>query len=271
MTNEEETLKQLNRSGFPFQLRIEQEIQSTKSQHRWQVATREHPWPKSNHDSSGFIDLVLRHEEFKGDRLVIECKRIKGDDARQLQWLFLLPDDPTITETKRVSCLEVKGGPPTKADHRGWRDHRIWEDLQVDPPSYQSEFCVLSGDDPKRQPILESLCANLLESLDGLAGEEINIGRSQKLKTDPIFIFPAVVKNTKITVYQFKENDVKITDGTLDLSAVTLTDVPFIRFRKSLVTNFPEGKFRDLKKANMARERTVFILVLLLTEWVISA
>jgi len=71
MIDEEETLKQLNRSGFPFQLRIEQDIQSTKTEHHWEVATREHLWPESNDDSSsGFIDLVLRHEEFKSDRLV---------------------------------------------------------------------------------------------------------------------------------------------------------------------------------------------------------
>jgi len=99
-----------------------------------------------------------------------------------------------------------------------------------------------------------------LESLDGLAGEEINIGRSQKLKTGPIFIFPAVVTNARITVCKFKASDVKITDGTLDPSTVTLSDVPFIRFRKSLVTTFPKGKFRDLKEANTARERTVFII-----------
>ena len=179
MTDEEETLKQLNRSGFPFQLRIEQDIKSTNTEHHWEVATREHPWPESNDDSSsGFIDLVLRHKEFKSDRLVLECKRVKSDDARQLQWLFLLPTDQTVTETNTVSCLEVKGGPPTRAEHGGWRDQRIWEDIQVEPQSYQAEFCVLSGDDQKRQPILESLCAHLLESLDGLAGEEINIGRS---------------------------------------------------------------------------------------------
>ena len=261
MTDEEETLKQLNRSGFPFQLRIEQEIQSTNSEHHWQVATREHPWPESNDDSSsGFIDLVLRHDVFKSDRLVIGCKRVKADDARQLQCLFLLPYDSTVAETKTVSCLEVKGGPPTKTEHGGWRDFRIWEDIQVEPQSYQSEFCVLSGDDSKRQPILESLCAHLLESCNGLAGEEINIGKSQKLETNPTLIFPAVVTNAKITVCQFKPSDVKITDGTLDLNTVTPIDVPFIRFRKSLVTTFPKGKFRDLKAANKARERTVFII-----------
>jgi hypothetical protein len=32
MANEEKTFKQFNRSGFPFQLRIEHEIESAKTQ-----------------------------------------------------------------------------------------------------------------------------------------------------------------------------------------------------------------------------------------------
>lgn len=93
-----------------------------------------------------------------------------------------------------------------------------------------------------------------------MAGEEINIGRSLKRETRPILIFPAVVTNARITVCKFRAGDVNITDGTLDPSTVTLSDVHFIRFRKSLVTTFPEGKFRDLRAANKARERTVFII-----------
>jgi hypothetical protein len=114
MPNEEETLKQLNRSWFPFQLRIEHEIQSTRTQHNWEVATREHPWQNPESVSSGFIDLVLHRDDFLGDRLFIECDRIKGDDCRQLQWLFMLPD-PNSSETHKLSCLEVFGFPPTRA------------------------------------------------------------------------------------------------------------------------------------------------------------
>jgi hypothetical protein len=187
MVDPEETIKQLNRSGFPFQLRIEHEIQSTTTQHHWEIASREHPWQTP--ESSGFIDLVLSNKQFPADRLVIECKRVKGDDPRQLQWLFLLPY-PNPIETRKLSCLEVMAGPPTKAFHLGWRDHRIWEDLLVRPLSFQSDFCILSGDEPKRQPLLESLCAEALGAVDGLAGEEVNIGRSQKSETPPLFFSP---------------------------------------------------------------------------------
>jgi hypothetical protein len=36
--------------------------------------------------------------------------------------------------------------------------------------------------------------------------------------------------------------------------------VPFIRFRKSLATDFPEGIQVKLESANKARERTLFIV-----------
>lgn len=259
MTTNEETIKQLNRSGFPFQLRVEHEIRATQSQHGWEVASREHPWRSLDHESSGFIDLALRHEFARTDRLVIECKRIKSDDSRQLQWLFLLPDQE-LTPTRGASCLELAGCFDQVSGLTEWNEFRLWDNAQVLPASLESEFCVLSGDDPKRQPILEALCAEVLESIEGLAQEEVRIAQTGGSRGVLRFLFPAIVTNANLTVCQFKSSDVKITDGTLDLNTVKLHDVPFIRFRKSLATEFPKGKFDTLKDAYRARERTVFIV-----------
>jgi hypothetical protein len=51
MTKPDEALQQTARSGFPFQLRVEEEIRSTHKAHGWSVASREHPWvhPESRH------------------------------------------------------------------------------------------------------------------------------------------------------------------------------------------------------------------------------
>jgi hypothetical protein len=94
--------------------------------------------------------------------------------------------------------------------------------------------------------------------MDGRVKKLILAGHKTRNAAVPHFL--AVVTNARITVCKFKAGDVKITDGTLDPSTVRLSDVHFIRFRKSLVTNFPEGQFRDLNEANKARERTVFII-----------
>ena len=59
MAKHEEILKQLNKSGYPFQLRVEQEVVATYQDHGWLLAGREQPWSTPD-GGSGFIDIVLR-------------------------------------------------------------------------------------------------------------------------------------------------------------------------------------------------------------------
>jgi hypothetical protein len=56
MAAAEEIIKQLNRSGYPFQLRVEQEVVATFQEHGWLVASREQPWSTED-GTSGFIDM----------------------------------------------------------------------------------------------------------------------------------------------------------------------------------------------------------------------
>jgi hypothetical protein len=119
--NQEEIFKQVARSGFPFQLKVEDEIRSTFDKHRWSVESREHPWVHPELGSSGFIDIVLKHEHYSTCRLILECKRIKADDARQLRWIFLLPDSE-MKQTELATCLEVLGQANRKTDPPTWND-----------------------------------------------------------------------------------------------------------------------------------------------------
>lgn len=215
----------------------------------------------ADNSSSGFIDIVLKHNQFSTFRLVIECKRIKADDARQLRWVFLLPDKES-EPTWLASCFEVEGrGGKGKTDEHEWNDLRLWDNVRLTPASLQSEFCILTSDDQRRQPILESLATDVLESIEGLAEEEVNIEKSLGQPTHTrLFIFPAIVTNAEIAVCRFDLANITITDGMLDTSHVEISTVPFIRFRKSLATDFPQGGFYYLEAANRARERTVFIV-----------
>lgn len=165
MSNQDETLKHIWKSGFPFQLRVEDEIKTTHSTHHWSIATREHPWTNKETESSGFIDLVLQHDDFVTYKMVIECKRVKSDDRRQLQWLFLVPEKEK-KETQLASCFEVGGTTTfsakiggTDLGETGWDHVQIWDKINVLPQSFESSICVLPSDDSKRQTILEGrLC-----------------------------------------------------------------------------------------------------------------
>ena len=283
MANQDETLKHIWKSGFPFQLRVEDEVRSTHSTHNWSIATREHPWANKETESSGFIDLVLRHDQFVTYRMVLECKRVKADDQRQLKWLFLVPEGEK-QEKQLASCLEV-GGTSTitaktggaNAGQKEWDHVRIWENVNILPKSFESSICVLPSDDSKSQPILERLASAVIDSVEGLGEEEILIHQSQSHVGRLLaFLFPIIVTNAEIAICSFDPSKVSLLDGTLDVSAATITTVPFIRFRKSLVTTFPEGTFSNLKEANEARELTVFVvnattLPSLLKDWKMSA
>ena len=237
MAKHEEILKQLNKSGYPFQLRVEQEVVATYQDHGWLLAGREQPWSTPD-GGSGFIDIVLAHNHFTTYRLVLECKRIKGDDQRQLNWIFLLPGGTSRTTSS--SCLEVEGNGDRTSSPPAWNDMRIWEDVRVSPESYQAEFCVLPSDEQRKSPILESLAVECLRSVSGLANEEVNVmskGYAQYLR---LFITPVIVTNADLAVCRFDPNSIKIEDGTLDASNTEIEIVPFIRFRKSLATAMPQ-------------------------------
>lgn len=283
MTNQDETLKHIWKSGFPFQLRVEDEVRNTHSTHGWSIATREHPWTNAENESSGFIDLVLQQDQFVTYRMVMECKRVKADDKRQLQWVFLIPEKEQ-QETQMASCLEVGGtttattsiGGPNPGTEK-WDHVQLWENVNVLPKSFESSICVLPSDDSKRQPILEGLASGVIDSVEGLGQEEINIHRSgSHLSPLLAFLFPIIVTNAEISICSFDPRNVSIVDGTLEASAAVITNVPFIRFRKSLATTFPKGTFSNLKEANEARELTVFVvnaiaLPSLLKDWKMSS
>jgi hypothetical protein len=74
-----------------------------------------------------------------------------------------------------------------------------------------------------------------------------------------MFIFPAIVTNAELAICRFEPDQVSLADGTLQ-NPDEISKVPFIRFRKSLGTDFPSGAFNDLAAATRARQRTVFIV-----------
>jgi hypothetical protein len=259
MTIQVDILKQLNRSGYPFQLRIECEVQSTQHEHGWSVASREHPWTSIDTKSSGFIDIVLTHKDSSTFPLVLECKRIKADDGRQLNWLFLLPNKAS-KPTSLTSCLQVEARINQSDQNPQWEDVRIWDDVSLNPESLEAGFCVLPSDEQRKSPILESLATEVLQSIEGLAHEELGIERSKGGQHSRLFIFPAIVTNANITVCRFNPELIKIKDGTLDTCNAEIETLPFIRFRKSMATAFPQGPVKDLRAANRARQRTVFVV-----------
>lgn len=261
--------KQLSVSGFPFQLRVENEILLTELRHKWSVTTREHAWENPDATNAGFIDLALQQTNISTLRLVIECKRQRSNDASQLHWYFLLPQAEAI-QKDTVRCLSLEAWLAFRPSQH-WEIIRVWDDVRITPFSYESQFCVMNSDE-KRRPILESLCRELLDSVDGLAEEEVKIAQRQSSHLRAFYI-PVVVTNAQLAVCKFDPVSISLADGIIPQDKCEIEVVPFIRFRKSLVNTFPkDDAASNLRQANQSRERTVFVvnsehLVDFLTGW----
>ncbi len=245
MAETNETLLNIvNTSGFLFQLRVEHEIRQVVQKYYsdWSIPVREHRWIDPPRDEE-FIDLVLQSGI---GRMVIECKRLT--DA---QWLFLIPDNQSVTQQARLYWTD-------RID--GFQDMSEWGEFTILPESPESSFCTTRGQGETDQPMLERVASTLLRSVESLANEELTLGQGTVLLASRIYL-PIIVTTATLKVCRFQTDQIDLSTGKLDTNNATLDTVPLIRFRKNLsTTTAPIISPNDLAKANTENERTVFII-----------
>lgn len=243
MHGKENQIKKLvNSSGFPFQLAVENEIQSISSQTQWSIITREHPWRSTSDEAEGFIDLVVGHGTV---RLVIECKRPRGG-----LWVFLISDKRQESVKKfRVCWAHCK---PNRPDLVGWNDFDIL------PTSPESEFCVIRGQDDNTKPLLERLGRYVLSSAEALATEELNLIRSTQIDHLRLMV-PVIVTSAELKICKLSPEKISVSNGTITDSE--FKTVPWIRFRKSLAVSEVEySEFNELSEITEKKERSLFVI-----------
>jgi hypothetical protein len=239
-----EKLKNLvNSSGFPLQIGLAHQIDLTRQSHGWRILLTEHPWQHPETSENGFIDIVVENQ-YETQVMVIECKRV-----RDTEWLFLIPkENPNPRAVANTWITYLQGDNARKFN---------WTNLSPDPTSYQSEFCVVHGQDPKAKPMLERVAAQLVDSTEAFALEEYQI---RKPNRDLFRIYVNVIVTTaEIKVCKFKPDDIDIATG--EIAATNFETVPWVRFQKSLTTR--SAKVTSAKHvAEMAKEneRTVFVV-----------
>ncbi len=233
----------VNASGFLFQLGLEHQIGSTKSEHGWTVISREHPWRYYYFGpQDGFIDLVLG----KGFALaVVECKR-----PRDGIWAFLVPEKQS-NNVSRLRCLWVAG-------RKDGNSFAGWDDFNCQPGSYESEFCVIRGSGEGDRSSLERLCGTLLTSVNGLAEEEVSILQKKGPEYHGFYL-PLLVTTADLQVCRFQPENVEMKTG--EVRDAAFESVPFIRFRKAFSTQQPPEAYpRDLGEAGIGRHRSVIVV-----------
>lgn len=235
----------VNSSGFPLQIGIEHLVNKTKAQHGWEVLYREHPWKSFETNNSGFIDLIFL-DQYGTSALVIECKRVKDTS-----WIFLMPSERQLNRRHSKAWVSRLNDATFL--------HYDWTDINVDDSSPESSFCIVPGQNNNSRPMLERIAAELVESTEAFAKEDLYILNN---KTE-VFrsYFNVIVTTADLKLCLFDPEKISIENGQIDDS--NFKTVPFIRFRKSLSTkNVTELKLSELTPYDLtnAKENTIFVV-----------
>jgi hypothetical protein len=254
--NPDEKLRKLvNSSGFPLQIAVAHQVDAIWHGQRWKTILTEHPWQHPETHDSGFIDLVIENL-YRTQVMVVECKRV-----RDTEWTFLIPrDNPSLrTHTNNWITFIQNGN----------AKHFSWIDLTSDPGAFESEFCIVHGQDPKSKPMLERTASELIDSTESLAFEEYSI---QQASPDFLRIYTNVIVTTaELKICRFNPNNIDIKNG--EISDAAFENVPWVRFRKCFTprpAKLPSAK--TVTEVARANERTVFVVnsekfIQFLSEW----
>jgi len=224
-----------NSSGFPFQIATAEQVRSWQTP--WNPELIEHPWRLEEIGAGGYIDLVLQAGQWSSDRLVVECKRQRGD----ARWIFFQPSEKTVD----VRYLATQSDSPIAYLESG----------QFFPSSVSSAFCAMAGEDSGRRPSLERTCDTLLQSVEALAAEELRLERELAF----FRYLPVVLTNARLFVCQFDPLDMPLSPGELPEGS-QFEEVGYVRFEKPLWVRPSETPAANVAAARRLHERTVFVI-----------
>ena len=238
----EPTSQILDSSGFPFQLRVADDIRRNPGSNGWRVIADEHCWRSATSGETGFIDIVASYGIV---RWVIECKR--GAGAR---WLFLAPrrQAETVGRSKLLWTDKMPGSDDVLA----------WVDLDSRPSSAESSYCIVRGQADK-EPMLERIASSLVESVEALASEELKFSKPSESHERRIYQ-PVIVTTATLLLCRFAPSDVDLATGKLPHETANTEAVEYVRFRKALSSELPSSDAGDLATAHEDNQRTVLIV-----------
>jgi hypothetical protein len=221
----------LTKSGFLLQLAVESYVD--RNSFNWKAESREHAWMPKGKDTPRFIDLILRNE-VAHLRLVVECKkRDKGT------WIFLVPEGSAKTEAFRCCWFSSRGGPLTG-------EGGYWDGL-LEPRSFESEFCIISGSEDREPTLLETTAADLVAATEALLLEVRGMSWREVGMEDASIAIPTIVTSAKLLVHPYSKDPVNMRTG---IPANT---------NKSLTFNTSK-KPTDLAAANRERQRSILVV-----------
>ena len=243
--------KQVNASGFPFQLRVEHLVNESSDLHNCRVVAREHPWVNRESGRGGYIDLILEKRP-RGVPwyVVVECKRTRGGG----KWIFLTPG----MALQHAEALILLAQRSDRLLH--------WLEARLFPETFLSSFCTVPGQADKNTPMLERISTELLDSAECFAEAQVSVDFPEvqpgfSLNWDRAVFIPVIITNAELLINQFQPGDVDLAEGEIPDGVGQFVSVPYVRFQKSIDTRFSTTEVPiNLQQANHQSQRTVFVV-----------
>ncbi|HZF11500.1 MAG TPA: hypothetical protein VFE33_22145 [Thermoanaerobaculia bacterium] len=247
--NKTNSINLIGASGFPYQIRVQHEVEVHSERHGWAVVAPELRWTDASTGSDGYADLVVEKDD---TRLILECKKAKESP----KWVFLIPRHK----------WQEEGGLSSATNARlFWTSHEEmegWADIKVAPTSFRSAYCVIDRKLDQANYMLEKICNSLLLSVESVARQEL---KTKNRRSIGFFIFYAavIVTNAELEVCLLDPEDINLHSGTVEHGTEPpgcLREVQWIRFQKSLFSTARSPAADNLKGVNVQDERTVFVV-----------
>lgn len=232
---QKQNLKIANRSGFPFQIATAEHVCSWQTP--WKPVLIEHPWRLTETATEGYIDIVLQAGQWSSDRLVVECKRRRGDS----RWYFFEPTEKTVDVRYLVTRPEQRVA--------------YLQNGQFFPSSARSAFCAMSGEEDGRGPSLERMCDALLQSVEALAEEELRLAPELAL----FRYIPVIVTTARLFLCNVESLEIPIETGELP-EHTSFEETGYVRFEKPLWSKSSGSPAPNVETARRECERTVFVV-----------
>lgn len=237
--------KVINSTGFPLQIGIKRKVQESNTDHQWGIMSMEHPWKHPESGETGYADLILR-SRCNTQIMVVECKRML-----ETEWIFLCPSNtPAQPPSKRyisnTFITQMNNGDVTRFG---------WEQMQVEPSTYRSEFCGIPKMDNKSTSMLERIGGELVEATEAIAFQEKQIYNNEKLLRA---YHPVIITTANLKVCKFSPASI---NDTGEIAECEFEDVPFLRFHKCLGGQLNEpSKSTNLQEVLKEHERTIYVV-----------
>lgn len=249
-------LNAVNCSGYPFQIAVEQFVESMPHWQgkKWQVLHKEYPWHDNDTNRSGFIDIIINNSN---KILVIECKRILDKE-----WIFLNPitvnncrnTQVTLTldnETKNINWIRKNNGLNTRLC--------MFSVVHKKQESKQKDDNTLNQD-KKRFFTIDQIASELVEATDAFAMDKEADYRNYCSQQKFIYYYSVIVTTAKLFTCDFEPSSICKSTGNIPESS-QIYPVPYVGYEKKLSTKkYISNKSDEINCSKHAKNHMVYVV-----------